>query len=169
MSPSEPNRVLEALDVLCNASVDLLRSHRIELLAAVQKLQSLIEDQSTAIVVVTPREASSPSTDDPGVSHHSSPNRPNINSSLPFSLNSKDPLGPSPSQHISSQAPPHAHPLPPAPPSSAKKFVGKTNEGLERIEKCLSKVCRKSVTSEPVWRNDNPRVVDLRSKSSPDT
>jgi len=35
ISPSEPNRVLEALDILYNTSIDLLRSYRTELLAAI--------------------------------------------------------------------------------------------------------------------------------------
>ena len=165
MSPGEPDRVLEALDVLCNASVDSLRSHRTELLAAVQQLQSLVEDQSKALAVATRREASPPTTDDPGrpssssISHQSSPNPPNTNESLPFTLNSKNPLGPSLGQHIS---PHHADPLPPARPSSTEKFIEKTNGGLERIEKCLSKICQNGVMSEPVWRNDDPRVVDLQ-------
>ena len=164
MSPGEPSRVLEALDVLCSASVDLLRSHRTELLAAVQRLQSLVEDQSTALVVVT-HEASPPRTDDPGrpspsfVSRHVSPIPPNINDSLPFTLNRKDPSGSFPGQHTS----PHpAHPLLSAPPSSIEKFVEKTNEGLERIEKCLSQVCQKGLMFEPMWRNDDPRLIDLQ-------
>lgn len=165
MSPGKPNCVLEALDVLCNASVDLLRSHRTELQAAVQKLQSLIEEQSTAHVVVTRCEASSPTTDGPGrpspssFSHHSAPNSPNINSSLPFTFNSENRLDPSLGQHTS---PHHVHPLPPAPPSSTEKFVEKTNEGLGRIEKYLSKVCNEGATSEPAWRKDDPRIVDLQ-------
>lgn len=165
MSPSEPNVVLRALDVLCSASIDTLRVHRTELLAAVRKLQSLVEDQSTALVVVTGCEASPPMTDDPSrpsppsISPNSSPNPPNINDSLPFTLNSKNPLGLSLGQHTS---PHNAYPLPPAPPSSTEKFVEKLDGGLERIEKCLSKLCHKDVASEPVWRNDDPRVVDLQ-------
>lgn len=35
MSSGGPNRVLQALDVLCNASVDLLRSHKTEFITVV--------------------------------------------------------------------------------------------------------------------------------------
>ena len=172
MSPGERNRVLEALDVLRNASVDLLRSHRTELLATVQRLQSLVEDQSTALVVVT-HEASPPTTDDPGrpsasfVSHHFSPIR-NVNDSLPSTLYSKDPLGSFLGQHTS---PYPARLLPPAPPSSTEKFVETTNEGLEKIEECLSQVCQKSLMSEPMWRNDDARLIDLQvaGDSNPST
>ena len=43
MSPDESNRGVEALNLLCKASRESLQSHRAELLAALQKLQSLVD------------------------------------------------------------------------------------------------------------------------------
>ena len=160
MSFCESTRVLKALNVLCNASGELLRPHKTELKAAVQKLQSLIEDHSTTVIAATCRDVSSPTTDDPGrvppssVSRRSPPTPLDTDSSA-LSFNGEDPSASSSDQRTSPQPSPVA-------PSSIENFVTGLNKDLESIEKLLSQVSHEAVTCEPTWMNDDPRVVDLQ-------
>ncbi|KAL8668516.1 MAG: hypothetical protein Q9168_006856 [Polycauliona sp. 1 TL-2023] len=145
MSLGKSTRVLEALNVLCKASEELLRPHKTELKAAVQKLQSLIEDHSTRNPGRVPLDT---------------------NDSSAFSFNGEDPSAPSPDQRTPPQPSPVA-------PSLIEDFVAGLDKDLERIEKLLSQVSHKAVTCEPTWMNDDPRVVDLQiaggRQSSPTT
>lgn len=149
--------MLEALNILCNASGELLRPHRTELLAAVQKLQSRIEAHSTGIVPATGRHTPCPYADDrspapSSVSHHSSSSRPRSNGSISSSLNGEGPLALSQEQHAS--------PKPPL--SSIEKFMRGLENALESIKTFLSHECRGIVTSEPEWAADDPRIVDIQ-------
>ena len=86
MSLNDSTRILEALDVLFNATNELLLSHKTKLNAVVRKLAKL----STPVV----------------------------------------------------------------------KLMGKLENDLETIERCLSQV--KDVESKPQWKNEDPRVVDVK-------
>jgi hypothetical protein len=158
MSTGESSRVLEALNVLCNAPGELLRPH----LAAVQKLQSRIEGHSTAIVAATGRHTPCPTTDDrsatpSSVSHHSSPNHLSPNGSVPLSLNREDPSALLRDQHASPQPP-----SPQPPPSSIEKFMRGLSNALERIKTCLSQERCEFFTSKPEWMGEDPRIVDIQ-------
>jgi len=153
MSTGESSRVLEALNVLCNAPGELLRPH----LAAVQKLQSRIEGHSTAIVAATGRHTPCPTTDDrsatpSSVSHHSSSNHLSPNGSVPLSLSREDP-----SALLRDQ---HASPQPPL--SSIEKFMRGLSNALERIKTFLSQERREFFTSEAEWMAEDPRIVDIQ-------
>ena len=49
MSLSKSVRILKALNVHCNVSREVLQSHKTKLLAAVQKLQTRIEERGDSI------------------------------------------------------------------------------------------------------------------------
>ena len=153
MSTDESLRVREALDVLCNASGELLKSHGTEFLAAIQKLHSRIEGYGTAIVGGAPY----PTTDDrksthSSVSHRTPLNRLDSNGSIPSTLD-----GESSSALLRDQ---HASPLPPLSP--VEDFMRGLKSALNHIETFLSQECRELITSEPVWKTEDPRIVDIQ-------
>ncbi len=158
MSTGESSRVLEALNVLCNAPGELLRPH----LAVVQKLQSRIEGHSTAIVTATGRHTPYPTTDDrsatpSSVSHHSSSNHLSPNGSVPLSLSREDQSALLQDQHASPQPP-----SPQPPPSSVERFMRGLSNALERIKTFLSQERRELFTSKAEWMAEDPRIVDIQ-------
>ena len=156
MSSSESTRVLEALNVLCKASGELLRPHTNELRAAVQKLRLLIEGPSTTIVPATSRDRLPSTTGDSGQL------LPSFDFDRSFLAPLEDPLGPSPAQHDSPRPSPQENRLSRAPLSSTEEFFAKLNARLERIEGYILELGHDAVKHEPEWRNGDPRLVDLQ-------
>ncbi len=174
MSCSNATRVLEALNILCNASEESLRPHGTKLKAIVQKLQSLTKDHGTTITTVSCHNTLPPAIDGRGrpptsLISHRSPPIPHTSDSSLLSLGGED-----------SSIHPHSQRIPPTPsslfyrlprdtPEVIEKFVSGLKKELEKIRKLLSQVCHKSIIGEPVWIKDDPRVVDLQIAGNHDT
>ena len=157
MSFSGATCVLEALNVLCDASDESLRPHETKLKVTVQKLQSLIEDHGmTTIAPSCPKAIASTNgsgrAPSAAVSHGSPPNTLDISDhALASSLDQRIPPQPSPDSYTLSVA-----------PSPVKDFVSGLSNDLEKIKEYLSQISHEAIKGRQTWKEDDPRVVDLQ-------
>ena len=166
MSPRDSTHVLKTLQLLLEAPRDSLRHYKHEVLAAIQKLQSSIDDQSPASSAA-PCHTPGSTTDNLHRSSSSTSQRRPQNSLEPaeaasLSLASND---------APDQRNPHAPNSPQQPylntpqslllPSSVENVLTRLIKNLEKTEEFLSQPFYKAVRDEPLWVTDDPRITDI--------
>ena len=150
MSPPDSSQVDKALKVLCNAPESLLLSHKAELLAICDRLQSIRVVNSTAVTPATCTNTEPPITNhadrnsSPATIHRSTCS--NTHSPTTALLNHED-LSP-----ITSHG---------QPPQSVQDLVEGLNKDLTGIEKTIEETLSRVCHGQPAWMTDDPRVVDL--------
>jgi hypothetical protein len=168
MSPNESVRILEALNVLCNVSGEVLQSHKTELLAAVQKLQTLIEERGDPV----PHMTGDPGRVSPSLaSHDSSSILLDTNESSSSSPNGRDLPAPSLTHRGCSPHSPQEHELNPVLSKSIEDLIQALNKESRQIKEYLSRSEQEATGKGPAWMTEDPRVVDLQmdgSHSSPE-
>jgi len=142
MFPSDPVRVLEALNVLRNIPEEALQSYRNEILSV---LQVLVGTNGCAVISQAQGDSSPPLTETNGTP------------SVPTDCRQNSREG---SESF------------PAPPRSVFDVMKALDNKSTQIEEYLSRTEDKATGSEPNWINEDPRIVDLQidgNHSSPET
>lgn len=183
MSPKDSASVLDILQFILDTPQESLRSHKSKVLAAVQKLQASIGDESTASSAASCSNAPVFPIDDLHRSSSSTSQRHPQNSLEPaeavsLSLAPNDVIRPRPHlgsifAHNSPQQPHLGGPPTILLPDSIKNILTRLIKTLEKTGEFLSHASHEAVRNDPSWVTDDPRITDIevagRSKKSTHT
>ena len=154
MSSNEHDRILEAIDVLCNAPKEVLESCGLQFPSAFQKLQALVGNSLSQ-----DRNGFLPSAEIQGSSTSFS-HSPSYSSAVSnINDTSSAPQGSTSSIHLSS-SPPSAdsHSL----PESISSLIAALNKDSAQIKDFLSRSELEDTRDELERMTEDPRVVDLQ-------